>query len=46
MNKGIAKERLKSRGYGAASPVGDNITDDGRKLNRRTEVKVIGRKLK
>lgn len=44
VDKGIKRERLTFRGYGAASPVGDNITEDGRKLNRRTEVKVIGKK--
>jgi hypothetical protein len=40
-DKGIAKERLSFKGYGSAFPIGDNITDDGRKLNRRTEVKVM-----
>ena len=44
MDKGISKTRLTFKGYGAASPIGNNVTDDGRKLNRRTEVKVIGRK--
>jgi flagellar motor protein MotB len=43
INKGISKERLIFKGYGAASPIGTNVTDDGRKLNRRTEVKVVGR---
>lgn len=42
--KGIDSTRLKSRGYGSASPIGDNITQEGRKLNRRTEVRVIGKK--
>lgn len=42
--KGIEKARLKSMGYGSASPIGDNITSEGRKLNRRTEVRVIGKK--
>jgi outer membrane protein OmpA-like peptidoglycan-associated protein/tetratricopeptide (TPR) repeat protein len=44
---GIKSDRLKFKGYGNQSPVGDNLTSEGRKLNRRTEVKVIaGRKLK
>ena len=38
---GISSERLNYRGYGNASPVGDNVTTEGRKLNRRTEVKII-----
>jgi len=44
---GIASARLKYKGYGNQSPVGDNVTSEGRKLNRRTEVKIIeGKKLK
>ena len=46
MDKGISGDRLTSRGYGAAFPIGNNITDNGRRLNRRTEVKIIGRKQK
>lgn len=42
--KGINKDRLSFKGYGAAAPIGDNITGEGRKLNRRTEVKVISKK--
>ncbi len=38
---GIQADRLKCKGYGNASPVGDNITYEGRKLNRRTEVQII-----
>jgi len=37
---GIPPERLQHRGYGNASPVGNNITFEGRALNRRTEVKI------
>jgi outer membrane protein OmpA-like peptidoglycan-associated protein len=42
INKGIPQERLVPKGYGNSSPVGDNVTSEGRKLNRRTEVLVIG----
>jgi flagellar motor protein MotB len=38
---GITSDRLKYKGYGNLSPVGDNVTSEGRKLNRRTEVKII-----
>ncbi|MGI6339880.1 MAG: OmpA family protein [Bacteroidales bacterium] len=41
ISKGIASERLKHKGYGNSSPVADNITTEGRKLNRRTEVKIL-----
>jgi hypothetical protein len=46
VGKGITAGRLKFRGYGAASPISDNVTDGGRKLNRRTEIKITGSRLK
>jgi flagellar motor protein MotB len=44
INKGISANRLIYKGYGNTSPLGDNITVEGRKLNRRTEAKIIERK--
>lgn len=46
LQQGIAEERLTYRGYGASQPVAENITAEGRRLNRRTEVKITadGRK--
>jgi hypothetical protein len=41
VNRGISAERLKFKGYGNTSPIGDNITEAGRRLNRRTEAKII-----
>jgi len=41
VTNGVPSDRLSYKGYGNASPVGDNITPEGRKLNRRTEVKII-----
>lgn len=41
VEKGVSQDRLKSVGYGNSSPIGDNQTEEGRKLNRRTEAKVI-----
>jgi OmpA family len=38
---GISPDRLKPKGYGNASNLGNNVTVEGRKLNRRTEAKVI-----
>lgn len=38
---GISSDRLKYKGYGNASHLGDNVTSEGRKLNRRTEAKII-----
>ncbi len=37
----ISPQRLISKGYGEANPVADNNTEEGRALNRRTEMKVI-----
>jgi outer membrane protein OmpA-like peptidoglycan-associated protein/Tol biopolymer transport system component len=37
----IAKERLQSKGLGAAKPVADNKTEEGKATNRRTELSVI-----
>ncbi len=44
VDKGVSQDRLKSVGYGNSSPIGDNVTEEGRKLNRRTEAKVIDKK--
>jgi flagellar motor protein MotB len=41
IKKGISADRLKYKGYGNTSPLGDNVTIEGRKLNRRTEAKII-----
>lgn len=36
--QGVAKDRLKIQGFGSTYPLADNGTDEGRALNRRTEV--------
>lgn len=41
VKKGIDESRIKPVGYGENLPIGDNNTESGRKLNRRTEVHVI-----
>jgi outer membrane protein OmpA-like peptidoglycan-associated protein len=38
---GIREERLEAKGYGAAKPMAPNDTPENKKLNRRTEVKVL-----
>lgn len=41
IENGIKAGRLKYRGYGNNYPIGDNVTPEGRQLNRRTEVKIL-----
>lgn len=41
VTKGIEKERVMAKGYGEAHPLGDNNTEEGRRLNRRTELKIL-----
>lgn len=39
--KGIKAARLTAKGYGSSQPVADNSTEEGRQLNRRTEVRIL-----
>jgi outer membrane protein OmpA-like peptidoglycan-associated protein/tetratricopeptide (TPR) repeat protein len=41
ISKGIASNRLDSKGYGETKPIGSNDTPEGRQQNRRTEFVVI-----
>jgi len=41
MSKGIVEIRLKAKGYGESTPLAGNDTEEGRALNRRTEIRVI-----
>ncbi|MFN6943683.1 MAG: OmpA family protein [Cytophagaceae bacterium] len=41
VSAGIDKRRLKYKGFGKENPVADNNTEEGRLLNRRTEVKIL-----
>jgi outer membrane protein OmpA-like peptidoglycan-associated protein len=41
LTKGIAPDRVTSKGYGMTVPIAENTTTEGRALNRRTEVKII-----
>lgn len=41
VSKSIAASRLTAKGYGETKPVSDNKTDEGRAMNRRTEMRVV-----
>lgn len=41
LSKGIAPERISSKGYGESVPVVPNDTDENRQLNRRVEFKIV-----
>ena len=39
--RGVAASRIRSRGYGETMPVADNATEEGRRQNRRVEIKIV-----
>jgi outer membrane protein OmpA-like peptidoglycan-associated protein len=41
VGKGISQTRLSSVGFGETSPIADNNTAEGRRLNRRVELRVV-----
>lgn len=40
ISKNISAQRLAAKGFGETQPVADNTTEEGKALNRRTEMKV------
>jgi outer membrane protein OmpA-like peptidoglycan-associated protein len=42
ISKGIAGTRIVANGYGEKFPIDSNETENGRSVNRRTEVRIVG----
>lgn len=42
-SKGIAANRLEIKGFGSANPIATNETEEGKKANRRVEIKVLNK---
>ncbi len=40
LSKGVSKDRLAHKGFGATKPIANNETEEGRAKNRRTELEV------
>lgn len=38
---GVDAKKISTRGFGASKPIADNFTEEGRRLNRRTEITVL-----
>lgn len=41
LNKGLDASRMEAKGYGETSPLESNETPEGRKVNRRTELRIV-----
>jgi outer membrane protein OmpA-like peptidoglycan-associated protein len=41
VSTGMSRERLTARGYGSSRPVANNLTEEGRRLNRRVDVRIV-----
>lgn len=39
--QGVSAARVRSQGFGETMPIGDNATDEGRRRNRRVEIKIV-----
>ena len=40
VSKGIAEDRMTTKGYGSTNPIADNKTSEGRAINRRIEIRI------
>lgn len=44
VDRGVSKTRIKAVGHGMNHPIADNGSEAGRRLNRRTEIIILGEK--
>ena len=40
IDNGISADRITARGYGSSQPVADNVTQEGKKANRRVALNI------
>ena len=45
VKSGISAGRISAKGHGFSQPIAENKTEDGRQLNRRTDILVVGETL-
>ncbi|WP_051228981.1 OmpA family protein [Paludibacterium yongneupense] len=44
VDRGVSKNRIRAQGHGMSHPIADNGSEAGRRLNRRTEIIILGEK--
>lgn len=43
VSKGVNANRLSAKGYGQEQPLESNDTEEGRQVNRRTELRILSK---
>ncbi|MCK9541817.1 MAG: OmpA family protein, partial [Novosphingobium sp.] len=41
ISQGVSSARIRSQGFGETMPVAENTTEEGRRRNRRVEIKIV-----
>jgi outer membrane protein OmpA-like peptidoglycan-associated protein len=43
MQSGIAPDRMETLGFGSSRPIASNVTEEGRRMNRRIEFVILAK---